>query len=240
MTVACFVSDAVTRILRAKHLPLFSFLFVLLFGVPQLSVAQCGGAHERACCVSEQISMRVGACSTAVTVPVCPPQDSQFSGGCGCPDGISSASQSCENNSGCGNEGQRACCVGEGNPCVSGLTQVAGCTGDNCYCPSGALSGGTCQQITACGGEGQRACCAGAAETAVPGELVPCQANLVQVPGCDDSTGGSCYCSDGLSKSNGTCVAPTACGGKGQRACCVGNDEFASNGDTSVSACNSG
>src|SRR5713101_6952108 len=36
---------------------------------------------------------------------------------------------------GCGGEGQRACCTffAEGNACVSGLVEVAGCSGD-CTC----------------------------------------------------------------------------------------------------------
>ena len=153
MTVACFVSDAVTRILRAKHLPLFLFLLViLLVGGPQHSFAQnCGGAHQRACCVGEGVPCQSGK----TEVVGCPAQDSQFSGGCACTiliagNWVDSGSQtfnSCEDlsNNPCGGEGQRSCCVDDsgGAGCNGGRVIVPGCTGDNCFCPSGALSSGT-------------------------------------------------------------------------------------------------
>ena len=247
MSFAHFVARVSERHAHAKHLCLLAFLIVLC-GVPQYAVAQCGADHQRACCVLDQGP--TGCQSGTTLVNGCPAQDSQFSGDCECTVNIagnwvfsgSYTDSSCEVISECGHPGERACCVGEnGAPvggCFSGIP-IAGCSGDNCYCSSGAMSSSSCVTLTACGGEGQRACCNGAGETAVSGELVACQSGLVQVPGCDESTG-NCACSDGLSTSNGTCVQPTQCGGKGQRACCVGNAEFASNGDTAVSACNSG
>ena len=192
----------------------FAALVFVLMGASEPALAQCGGDHERACCVLDQGptgcqsgTTLVNGCGTGVV------QDSQFIGNCECTVNIggswvfsgSSTASSCEVISECGHPGERACCVGEnGAPvggCFSGVP-IAGCSGDNCYCSSGALSSSSCVTLSACGGKGQRACCNGAGETAISGGLVPCESNLVQVPGCDESTG-NCYCSDGLSKSNG-------------------------------------
>jgi hypothetical protein len=73
---------------------------------------------------------------------------------------------------------------------------------------------------TACGGVGQRACCVG--------ERIPsCNSGLHEVMGCT----GECTCGGinpfGIANSIGHCEANpppptiTACGGAGQRACCV-------------------
>lgn len=80
-----------------------------------------------------------------------------------------------------------------------------------------AAIGATCFASSAsasdCGAEGQRACCW------LERKEGDCNPGLVQIPGCS----GDCLCSGkGPVKSSGTCVQLTECGGKGQRACCVG------------------
>ncbi len=118
----------------------------------------------------------------------------------------------------CGAPGERACCFGERLPsCNEGSIEEAGCSGD---CTCGGFnpfnwfsSSGTCRATTPCGGEGQRACC-----FVVEG-FGSCDGDLIEVPGC----AGNCLC-DGAGtgqSSSGTCVAPTECGGAGQRACCA-------------------
>jgi hypothetical protein len=132
----------------------------------------------------------------------------------------------------CGGNGQRACCVTErppGTSCDPGFREVPGCTGD-CKCggvnPFDALNSiGHCeplfppQTIVPCGGQGQRACCV----IERPGQP-SCNPGLHEVLGCN----GNCTCGGpnptGAIKSLGMCVANppiTACGGPGQRACCV-------------------
>ncbi len=73
----------------------------------------------------------------------------------------------------------------------------------------------------ACGGPGQRGCCVGSTERLSTGA---CSAGLVEKSGC---TAGNCACGGsgisvflGLSSSS-MCVAVNACGGPGQRACCI-------------------
>jgi microsomal dipeptidase-like Zn-dependent dipeptidase len=117
--------------------------------------------------------------------------------------------------SACGGQNQRACCVFEASfgACQAGLTEVAGCSG-SCTCggfnPFGIQSSGTCRLIN-CGGEGQRAC--------QPFEkfgFQACADGLAEIPGCS----GDCTATSGATVS-GTCTRPTPCGGEGQRACIV-------------------
>ena len=123
----------------------------------------------------------------------------------------------------CGADGQRACCAGTlevvlGSACDTGAAEVPGCTGE-CLCGGANIFGvdalGSCQTITACGGENERACTVH--ETIF--ESVPqCEAGLVGIEGC---AGGDSECLGiGIGLSAHTCVKPTECGGKGQRACC--------------------
>ena len=73
---------------------------------------------------------------------------------------------------------------------------------------------------TACGGAGQRGCCVASTERLSTGA---CSSGLVEVSGCT----GNCSCGgSGLavffgSSSSSTCQAVSACGGPGQRACCI-------------------
>src|SRR5262245_40289637 len=76
--------------------------------------------------------------------------------------------------SGCGQAGQRACCIFEASSaCGAGLAEVAGCLVD-CECSNlpGTPSLSSCIPATPCGGEGQRACCSATNEGAA------CQAGL--------------------------------------------------------------
>ena len=73
---------------------------------------------------------------------------------------------------------------------------------------------------TACGGPGQRGCCVASTERLSTGA---CSSGLVEVAGCT----GNCACGgSGLavffgSSSSSTCQAVSACGGPGERACCI-------------------
>ncbi|MBV8072905.1 MAG: hypothetical protein JO270_23585, partial [Acidobacteriaceae bacterium] len=155
----------------------------------------------------------------------------------------------------CGGEGQRACCTGwgeyapGGGPCDPGLSYANVCTDPHgCDCPNGGgviKSLGMCYQLTPCGGEGQRACCNGWFEYSNDG--LACNKNpdgsfLVQIPNtCGQWDQADCLCGGpanggGVFYSGGNCVQPSPCGGKGQRACCVGTLEYSNNGGT----CNSG
>jgi hypothetical protein len=137
----------------------------------------------------------------------------------------------------CGSVGQRGCCVIErvdgilGKPCAGELKEGGSCTGADCTCggnnPSGTeKSSGMCfpppaaPVIFPCGGEGQRACCTTERLGGVFG--VPCGPNLHEGGRC---TGPDCICGgnnpSGALRSNGTCNAPTHCGGLGERACCA-------------------
>jgi hypothetical protein len=123
--------------------------------------------------------------------------------------------------SACGGKDQRACCVTERVPsCNSGLEEKSGCSGD---CACGVFkSAGTCRAkpapppppppVTACGAAGQRACC-------VTERVPSCDGGLEEKGPCT----GDCRCK-GVGSSLGMCqakVVATACGGEGQRACCV-------------------
>lgn len=63
-----------------------------------------------------------------------------------------------------------------------------------------------------CGGDGQRSCCVGEGPNGGG-----CEAGLTSVPGCS----GDCTCSGSIFPSIDTCIAPSPCGGDGQRACCA-------------------
>jgi microsomal dipeptidase-like Zn-dependent dipeptidase len=146
----------------------------------------------------------------------------------------------------CGGDGQRACCNGDlefsntGFACNSGTVYVGGCTDPNgCGCSGGLITSenslGMCYTPQPCGGAGQRACCNGNFEFSNNG--LACDTGLVQLPGgCDSSGGGRCVCGIGNEFSSGTCVTPTPCGEKGQRACCVSTLEYAGGGGGN--ACN--
>jgi len=160
----------------------------------------CGGEGQRACCVTDRAPPLCDA--GLFQVPGCP-------GSCACAGGLFRSGHTCQAAPPCGGLGQRACCESErpGQPCDSGLRNTLGCQGD-CAC-----SISHCEALTPCGGAGQRACC-------VTDLAPPCQPGLVALPEC----AGDCACG-GLGegfRSGGTCAAVTSCGGKGQRACCVG------------------
>jgi microsomal dipeptidase-like Zn-dependent dipeptidase len=149
----------------------------------------------------------------------------------------------------CGGNGQRACCNGDGEfsntagACNSGTVYVNGCNDPNgCSCSGGIITSenslGTCYTPTSCGGAGQRACCNGDGEFS--NNRLACNTGLVQLMGaCGPAGGGSCVCGAGIEFSSGTCVTPnTACGGKGQRACCVGTLEYSNNRGNNGGLCN--
>ena len=116
-----------------------------------------------------------------------------------------------------------------------------GCNDPNgCGCSGGIITAfnslGMCYVPKPCGGAGQRACCNGDGEFSNNG--LACNSGLIQLNGgCSEFGGGNCICGVGIEFSSGTCVTPTRpCGGKGQRACCNGLNEFSDVG----TACNSG
>ncbi|RIL06395.1 MAG: hypothetical protein DCC71_07020, partial [Proteobacteria bacterium] len=176
-----------------------------------LPVTACGGADQRACCLGEA---GFGACQSGlVQVP------QANSGYCGNSSTGIQSSGVCRVVTACGGQGQRACCVGEAvSACQSGLTQIP--QPNSGYCgnsASGLQSSGICQVVTACGGAGQRACCLGEAGFGA------CQSGLVQVP---QPNSGQCGNFGPGIQSSGICQVVTACGGQGQRACCVGEAGF--------------
>jgi len=214
---------------RFSHLlfaPLLVLYLVFITTVaPSFAAAPCGGAGQRACCVTERI-------------PSCNPGLHEVlgcSGNCTCgganPLGAFNSVGHCVPNappaviSACGGVGQRACCVTERVPsCNPGAHEVLGCSG-NCTCggpnPAGLLKSiGHCEAnpvIAPCGGAGQRACC-------VTERIPSCNPGMHEVLGCS----GNCTCGGpnpaGALKAIGHCeVKPVAtpCGGVGQRACCV-------------------
>ena len=214
---------------RFSHLlfaPLLVLYLVFITTVaPSFAAAPCGGAGQRACCVTERI-------------PSCNPGLHEVlgcSGNCTCgganPLGAFNSVGHCVPNappaviSACGGVGQRACCVTERVPsCNPGAHEVLGCSG-NCICggpnPAGALKAiGHCEAnpvATPCGGVGQRACC-------VTERVPSCNPGAHEVLGCS----GNCTCGGpnpaGALKAIGHCEANpvvTPCGGPGQRACCV-------------------
>lgn len=215
-----------SNLLRPRRTWLVSVLFVLahLIAAPGVDAAPCGGNGERACCVCEPGA----ACDPGlVEVAGC-------SGNCDCgggfPCNLADSSGTCRAIAPCGGQDQRACCFLEASfgACRDGLTEVSGCSG-NCLCSSGvASSSGTCRLVVSpCGGDGERACCLFEASFGA------CEGDLTEVPGCT----GDCLCSGGLASSSGTCISTTACGGLGERACCVGEGAACDAGLTEVPGC---
>ncbi len=156
------------------------------------------------------------------------PECNILCGGNGCNSGctdecnpISCPENPCSEQTPCGGEGQRACCLFESDTnCDSGLIEVGPCTGDDCG--FGDCSLGICVDPQ-CGGEGERACCAN--EQVILG-VGNCEDGLIEV---EDVLGvggcaGECECigtgSLGAS-STGMCHRYQPCGGEGQRACCI-------------------
>ena len=189
----------------------------------------CGNAGQRACCAG---TGEGSACNSGLT------EVNGCSGNCLCggtnPLDLNSNS-SCVQASPCGNEGQRACCTGEGAACNTGLAQASGCTG-NCLCggsanPLRVNSSGHCvRQTTGCGNAGQRACCG------ITGEGAACNSGLTEVNGCT----GNCLCGGTNPtdiNSNSSCIQVTPCGSEGQRACCTGEGAPCTSGFVSVPGC---
>jgi microsomal dipeptidase-like Zn-dependent dipeptidase len=233
-----------------------AFLFAFALAIPVTAAAgPCGSNGERACCN--------GGFEFCNSRECCDGESYSTSRGCNDPNGCSCGPIPSESSLGmcyrptpCGDDGQRACCNGDGEfapgsgACNVGLVQNFGtCGPDNpaaCICGGLSLNSifpaeyslGTCVRPTPCGGPGQRACCNGAGEFAPNG--LACDTGTVQIPGtCGPDNPAACICGGpnpfGLFAS-GICVATTPCGGKGQRACCVGFLEYSSSGWT----CNSG
>ncbi len=134
----------------------------------------------------------------------------------------------------CGGVGQRGCCVVEreggllGKPCTGNANETGTCSTPSCTCggnnTNGARSSGICVApppapvVMPCGGQGQRGCCVVERLGGVLG--VPCSTGLHEAPGCT----ADCLCggnNPGGDRSSGMCVAPTPCGGVGQRGCCA-------------------
>ena len=90
-------------------------------------------------------------------------------------------------------------------------------------------------EAAACGGNGQRACCT------VERGFEACDPGLVEVPGCDAGSTDACLCGKILGVpvfATDHCVAPTPCGGEGQRACCIDLEGVACKGGlTQVAGC---
>jgi microsomal dipeptidase-like Zn-dependent dipeptidase len=171
-------------------------------------VTPCGGVDQRGCCIGESA---FGACQAGLTAV-----QQINSGQCANSlPGIQSSSV-CKVVTACGGEGQRACCLGEAGfgSCQAGLVELPQANSGQCGNGlPGVQSSGVCAAITACGGEGQRACCLGEAGFGA------CQAGLTELP---QPNSGQCGNSIPGVQSNGVCGFISACGGAGQRACCVG------------------
>jgi hypothetical protein len=174
----------------------------------------CGGAGERACCISDGGS----GCESGLVEKTGCIGASCLCGGVNTTGTLSDGRCVAPE---CSGLGQRACCFGaealvNDGPCDSGLNEQDGCSG-NCACETGGNSGSSCYQATDCGGDGERGCCIGA-ERSVKGIDGPCEDDLVE-----DNTGGcegDCDCLGGAGVSSGTCKATSDCGGEGERACC--------------------
>ncbi len=217
---------------RLTSVPFAPWLRALLLALAWLALApmeaeaaDCGGPGQRACCILEPERDNIGgACQDGLTEVI-----GWDGGGC--------SSSHCVQAAACGGPGQRGCCVGdpgrgEFGACQDGLTEVNDCSGGeaSCLCggdgnPLGVQSTSTCLAATPCGGPGQRACCLGEDS----GALGQCRQDtgspLVEIQGCT----GNCLCGGDANplrvESSGTCVPVSECGGKGQRACIVGERE---------------
>ena len=170
------------------------------------AVSACGGADQRACCVGEG-----AACDPGLVE-----QPQPNSGQCGSLAWGVQSSGVCRATTPCGGEGQRACCLLEAGfgACQAGFVEIE--QPDSGQCSNlawGIQSNGTCQRVSACGGEGERACCLGEAGFGA------CEAGLAEVP---LANAGQCGNLPFGIQSSGICAPISACGGKGQRACCVG------------------
>lgn len=175
-------------------------------------VSACGGLGQRACCAGEA---GFGACqSPLVQIP------QPNSGLCGNTVFGIQSNGICAAITPCGGVDQRGCCIGEAGfgECQAGLTPVQQINSGQCANSlPGIQSSSVCKVVTACGGAGQRACCLGEAGFGA------CQAGLVELPQANSG-----QCGNGLPgvQSSGVCAAITACGGEGQRACCLGEAGF--------------
>ena len=196
----------------ASSILLATLLASSAYGTTPDGDGDCGGVAQRACCVLETDPAGCDSGNREVLTV-----------GDKCPGGVLNAGFCIKDTSDpnehvhCGGDGQRACCTTEGSPsCDTGNIEIAS-TGGTC---PGSFSGsaGQCVAITACGGPGQRACCNGLSEFSNRGGA--CNTGAAPVVGCV----GNCYCG-GIGTGQvavHTCVAyQTACGGDGQRACCV-------------------
>ena len=121
----------------------------------------------------------------------------------------------------CGGANERACCFFERLPsCDPGLIEAA--AGEYPSACDG-FGAGTCVQPSECGGPGQRGCCNAAGEFSDVSGVCDSR-DIAPLEGC---VGENCWCSAFGAffggKSLHTCVLEraTACGGEGQRACCV-------------------
>ncbi len=175
------------------------------------ALAQCGNPGQRACCLGET---GFACVSSAIEVPGC-------SGSCTCggfnPLGTQASSR-CVAATPCSGVNQRACCVGEGAACDPGLVEQP--QANSGFCTNSTLgiqSSGVCRATTPCGGEGERACCVAEAGFGA------CEAGLVEI---EQPNSGQCSNLPWGIQSNGICEVVSACGGPGERACCLGEAGF--------------
>lgn len=179
----------------------------------------CGGLNQRACCLGEG-----NACDTGQSLTEIPGCE----GNCLCNGtGPFSSSGTCRATSPCGGDGERACCLGEGNGggCDAGqeLAERAGLLPiqEPGYCLNGVFgsqSSSRCEVTQHCGEEHERACCFN--EPSPDGDTLVngCESGLVQI-----AQGNSGLCSGFLdAQSAGVCKQVTACGVAGERTCCSG------------------
>ena len=187
----------------------------------EADAAPCGGAGQRACCVGEQ---SFGACKSGhVEKSGC----SLGAANCKCGGSIFQASSHCEvkpADTPCGDAGQRACCVAEKSfgACKDGRIEVSGCPygAAKCKCGEGSifLASSRCE-VAPCGGVGQRACCV------LEAGFGACKDGLVEISGCPYGAS-KCTCGNSFVPASSRCEQKAACGGPGQRACCVGEEPF--------------
>lgn len=209
-------------------------LMVSLFLVLMASdaLASCGGFGERACCLGEPQAIGGKSCDTGLAETG---EVWSWSYCGGFPDGICGYSTA-NNLDRCGGDGQRACCWGEthgGNPCDTNHVELLDVYGGKCPSPSlTRANAGTCWKETPCGQEGQRAC---TSDDLIKGNDdgkndlgKSCAPGLIEING--DRFQNSLL----LGPSSGWCTRPSACGGNGQRACCVGEGAACDSGLTPV------